>query len=250
MKAYRRLGMGEGEAMPAHRAYYPPLPSYYRDVAFQTIFFRADPRTVREYLPEPLEPDPEGMAMVMSIQVPFCSAYGPFNEIEFSVRCSFRGEPGYYDIILFHDNPRAICAGRERWGVPKVYAERVDIAHRGNLVVTQVVQQGITVATLTSTIHEKARHDEMPPIGHWYDLKIIPRADGPGAALKQLLKAGLGDWESKLLFKGNGMVEFGRSADCDLAPLNPIEIVGAFYEVASYTEVYAEIIYDYLNPGQ
>jgi len=238
--------MDEGEAMPAHRAYFPPLPSYYRDVEFQTIFFRTDPAVVYEHLPEPLEPDPEGVAVLMSIMNPWCSAYGPFNEVEFSVRCSYKGQMGFYDIILFHDNPRAICAGRERWGVPKTYA-KVDIEKPGNLIYTKVTQEGVNVMTLTSAINEKAAASEMIPLYPWYDLKLIPRADGPGAAIKQLLKSGLGDWDSKLLMKGTGMIELGSTANSDMAAFRPREILGAFYEVASYTEVYAEILFDYLK---
>ncbi len=246
MKAYRRLRLDEGEAMPAQRAYYPPLPSYYRDVEFQTLFFRTDPAVVYEHLPEPLEPDPEGIAVMMGIRVPYCSAYGPFNEVEFSVRCSYQGQMGFYDIILFHDNPRAICAGRERWGVPKTYAQ-VDMEMRGNLFCTAVTQEGKQVVALTSTMRAPASPAEMISLYPWFDLKLIPRADGPGAAIKQLLKSGLGDWESKLLMKGDGMVTLGSTANCDLAAFGPAEIIGTFYEVASYTEVYAEILYDYLK---
>lgn len=247
MKTYRRLRMDEGEAMPAHRAYFPALPTYYRDVEFQTIYFRTDPEVVYEHLPEPLEPDPEGVAVMMSINVPWCSAYGPFKEVEFSVRCTYKGQLGFYDIILFHDNPRAICAGRERWGVPKTYAQ-VEIEKPGNLIYTKVTQEGVPVMTLTSTIAEKAEQAEMLlPQCPWYDLKLIPRAEGPGAAIKQLLKAGLGDWDSKVLMKGMGMIEFGSTANSDMAAFRPREILGAFYEVASYTEIYSEILYDYLK---
>jgi len=248
MKGYRRLRMDEGEAMPAFRPYFPPLPSYYRDVAFQTIFFRTRPEVVYDYLPEPLEPDPQGVAVLMSIENPFCTAYGPFNEVEFSVRCSYQGQLGFFDIILFHDNPRAICAGRERWGVPKTYAERIDIAKKGNLIYTQVVQEGVPVLTMTSSIEEQAQPSEMIPLYPWYDLNIIPRADGPGACVKQLLRSGLGDWASKMLFKGHGTVEWHNTANSELAPLAALETLGAFYEVASYTEVYAEILHDYLKP--
>jgi len=41
-------------------------------------------------------------------------------------------------------------------------------------------------------------------------------------------------------------VSFGASANSDLRPFGPIEVVAAFYQVASYTETYGTVVYDYL----
>lgn len=246
MKAYRRLPQGEGEGMPAHRPYYPSPKNYYRDVEFQLIYFRTDPDVIREHLPEPIEADPEGLAVAFSIKVPFCSAYGPFNEAGLSVRCVFRGQPAFFNTHLYLDNVAAICAGREIWGAPKEYAE-VDISMHRNLVYSQTVKEGVPIMTLTSDVSRPASPDELTPIFPSYRLKLIPRADGPGPAIKQIVNASPEDMESRLLFKGNGAIEFGRTANSDLAVFEPREIVGAFYQVATYTEVYGEIVYDYLK---
>ena len=248
MKAYRRIAMDEGEAMPPHRPYYPPLPSYYRDVEFQLVYFRSDPAIVREHLPEPLEPDPEGLAVAFSIKVPFCSSYGPFNEAGLSLRCLFRDRMAFFNSHLYLDNVAAICAGRERWGAPKEYGE-VEIGTRGNLVYSRTLKEGVPIMTLTSDIREPATSDEISPGFASYRLKLIPRADGPGAAIKQIVNAAPKDMQTKLLFKGDGMIEFGSTANSDLAPFRPIEILEAYYQVATYTEVYGEVVYDYLKDG-
>lgn len=247
MKAYRRLPMNEGFAMPAHRSYYPALPSYYRDVEFQLIYFRTDPAVVREHLPEPLEADPEGLAVAFSIKVPFCSAYGPFHEAGLCVRCSFRDQQAFFNTHLYLDNVAAICAGREIWGAPKEYAE-VTIEHKGNVIYAQTVKDGVPIMTLTSTINQKAEPHEVIPLFPSYRLKLIPRADGPGPAIKQIVNASPADMESKLLLKGTGMISFGSSANSDLAVFQPREILGAFFEIGTYTEVYGEVVYDYLKP--
>jgi acetoacetate decarboxylase len=246
MKAYRRLPIDEGEVMPAHRPYYPSPRGYYRDVEFQLIYFRANPAAVREHLPEPLEADPEGLAVAFSIKVPFCSAYGAFNEAGLSVRCSFRGQPAFFNSHLYLDNVAAICAGREIWGAPKEYAE-VEIEMRRNMVYSQTVKEGIPIMTLTSDVSQPATADEIIPMFPSYRLKLIPRADGPGPAIKQIVNASPEDVVTSKLFKGNGMIEFGRSANSDLSVFEPQEIVGAFYHVSTYTEVYGEIVHDYLK---
>jgi acetoacetate decarboxylase len=79
-----------------------------------------------------------------------------------------------------------------------------------------------------------------------YRLKLIPRADGPGAALKQLVTAAPVEVTTHLLYQGSGTVEFGASANSDLRPFGPLNEVAAFYQVASYTESYGTVVYDYL----
>lgn len=246
MKAYRRLPVDEGEVMPAHRPYYPSPTGHYRDVEFQLIYFRTDPAIVREHLPEPLEADPEGLAVAFSIKVPFCSAYGPFHEAGLSVRCSFRGESAFFNSHLYLDNVAAICAGREIWGAPKEYAE-VDIEMHRNMVYSQTIKEGIPIMTLTSDVSRPATEEEMIPMFPSYRLKLIPRADGPGPAIKQIVNASPEDTVTTKLYKGNGMIDFGRSANSDLSVFEPQEIIGAFYQVSSYSEVYGEIVYDYLK---
>lgn len=246
MKAYRRLPMNEGRAMPAHRPYYPELPSYYRDVEFQMVFFKTDPAIVEAHLPEPLEADPEGLVMAIGINVPFCSAYGPFHEAGLECRCRFKGKSAFFNTHLYLDNPAAICSGREVWGAPKEYAQ-VTFETKGNLIYCQTVKDGVPIMTITSDITQKADPSEVIPAFPSYRLKMIPRAEGPGAAIKQIVTASPADVQSQLLMKGNGMVTFGSSANSDLAAFPVREIVGAFYEISTYTEVYGEIVYDYLK---
>ena len=85
-----RLSVTAGEAMPAHRPYYPPLPTYYRDVRFQLVYFCADPSHLLTYLPEPLEPADDGLCVAFGIDVPFSSSYGPFHEAGLQIKVVLR----------------------------------------------------------------------------------------------------------------------------------------------------------------
>ena len=245
MKAYRRLAMNEGEAMPAHRPYYPSLPAYYRGAEFQIIYFRADAAAIQQHLPEPLIADPAGLAAAFSLRVPFCSAYGPYCEVGLRLRCSFRGQMGFYSSHQYIDNVAALCAGRERWGGPKAFAG-IAIERQGNLIRAQAVQNGIALMSLTSTAVVPAQAGEMIPMTPSYRLKMIPRADGPGAAIKQIITYVAHAAQTDLLLKGDGMVEMGASAQDDLTPLNPIAMEGAFFQVVTLVEGYGVIAYDYL----
>lgn len=243
---YHRLEHDAGYAMPAHQPYYPPLPTYYRDVRFQLVYFRADPARLRPLLPEPLEPAEDGLCVAFGIDVPFSSSYGPFHESGIQIKVTFRGKSAFFNSHLYLDNVPAICSGRERWGAPKEYAE-VQFQQQNNLIVSRTVKDGVPIMTLTSDLGEPAQPDEMIPIFPSYRLKLIPRADGPGAAIKQLVTASPQDVTNHLLYRGSGTVQFGASANSDLRPFEPLEEVTAFYQIASYTESYGEVVYDYLQ---
>jgi acetoacetate decarboxylase len=244
--SFRRLGFDEGYAMPAHRPYYPPLPTYYRDVRFQLVYFQAEPARLRPFLPEPLEPAEDGMCVAFGIDVPFSSSYGPFHESGIQIKVTFRGQPAFYNSHLYLDNVPAICSGRERWGAPKEYAQ-VSFEEQHNLLVSRTIKDGVTIMTITSELGAPAQPAEMIPMFPSYRLKLIPRADGPGAALKQIIEASPQDVTTHLLYRGSGTVAFAASANSDLRPFGPARELAAFYQVASYTESYGQVIYDYLQ---
>lgn len=243
---YARLPSDQGAAMPAHRPYYPPLPTYYREVRFQLVYFRADPARTRLFLPYPLEPAEDGLCVAFGIDVPFSSSYGPFHEAGIQVKVDFRGQSGFFNTHLYLDNVPAICSGRERWGAPKEYAQ-VPIEQHNNLLVTRTIKDDINIMTITSDLGAPTTPDALIPMFPSYRLKLIPRADGPGAAIKQLVTAAPQEVTTHMLYQGSGTVSFGASANSDLRAFGPQEEVAAFYQVASYTETYGEIVYDYLS---
>ena len=91
----------------------------------------------------------------------------------------------------------------------------------------------------------------MPSLTPAWRLKIIPRADGPGPAIKQLIDCSRTTQYVNVHFlgKGTGRITFGASPLCDLTSLTPQAYGDAFYMESSYSEGYAEIVYDYLSNG-
>lgn len=243
---FTRLAAHAGDAMPAHRSYYPPLPTYYRDVRFQLAYFQADPSRLRALLPEPLEPDADGLCVAFGIDVPFSSSYGPFHESGLQIKVNFRGQSGFYNSHLYLDNVPAICSGRERWGAPKEYAA-VSFEQHNNILVSRTIKDGVNIMTITSELGAPTTPEALIPMFPSYRLKLIPRADGPGPAIKQIVTAAPQDVTTHLLYQGSGTVTFGATANSDLRPFGPLKEVAAFYQVASYTETYGEIVYDYLK---
>jgi acetoacetate decarboxylase len=243
-----RLKHDGGWNIPADNPFYPPLPAGYRNVKFQFVFFHANPAAVQDFLPEPLEATEDGLCVASGLNASFCTNYGPFQESFILMQCRFRNQTGFYCSHVFHNGPTGIAAGREIYGTPKVYAE-LKVRQADRCMVTETSLGGVPVLNISSSMETIAPHDAMPALTPAWRLKIIPRADGPGPALKQLIDCSktIQDLEVHFTAKGQGRVVLGASPLCDLIPLTPLKYGDAFYMERSFSEGYAEIVYDYLS---
>ena len=79
-------------------------------------------------------------------------------------------------------------------------------------------------------------------------MKVIPRADAPGAAVHQLIDAsGAGaDGVISAAFRGRGTVTFGPSPLCDFTALGASHAGEAYWVESSFREGYARVVHDFL----
>ena len=241
------LAHDDGWAIPFDAPFYPRLPAWYRGVRFQMVEFRADPSAVARLLPEPLEPSPGGECVATGIEIPFSSAYGPINEALIQQRVLWEGEPGWYCSHVWHNGPRGIAAGREIYGTPKIYSQ-VDVELSEGTMRTRASIAGVPVITISSSTEVRIAEDDLPSLAPGWQLKLIPRADGPGPAIKQLIDTteATTDLVIPEAYRGRGSVRFEPSPLSDVIGLQPLEFGNAFYYLADYAESYARIAYDYL----
>lgn len=251
---HMRLKHDDGWNMPAGSPFYPPLPAVYRNVRFQFVFFHAAPDAVQEFLPEPLQAAADGLCVASGLEVPDCENYGPFEESFIVMKCHFQDQTGFYCSHVFHNGPAGIAAGREIYGTPKVYAD-MKVTQSGRRMVTETYYGGGPVLRIASSVEAgdpqdaDAPHDAMPALTPAWRLKIIPRADGPGPAIKQLIDCTetTQDVEVHSFAQGKGTIELGAAPRCDLTPLAPLEYGDAFHMESSYSEGFARVVYDYLR---
>jgi acetoacetate decarboxylase len=242
------LRLEEGWTIPADAPFYPPLPAVYRHQKLHLLFFTARPEVISRFLPEPLEASPDGVCVAAGVEAPFCTNYGPFLEAFLNLKCTFRGKVGFYWSHAFHNGPAGIAAGREIWGTPKVFAE-LSVTPVGASILTQVFMGGIPVLRLSTVTDQVLPDTAMPNLNPGWRLKIIPRADGPGPAIKQLVdgSCAVRDEVVHFLARGKGAVTFGASPFVDLSALQPISYGDAYFIESSCSEGYGEIVYDYLT---
>ncbi len=238
-----RLKMNEGWAMPASNPYYQ-MPCYYKGMRVQSLLFRADEIRIFELLPEPLEPAPGGICQVDTVHAPFTTAYGEFYVSILRIQTVFRGTVYSYISHIFETNVTALCAGREIWGAPKILADVTLEQHEGTLV-GRTLFDGVEIIVATSRLGFPCAVEDMPASPS-LRLKIIPRADGQGPAIKQLIGYSPRDVVVHTLTKGIGAVRFGCTALVDFTGLQPKDVIAAYYREQSHTESYGEILFDYL----
>ena len=242
--AFAPLAQGDGDVLPAHRSTYPSIPTFYRGIETQFVEINVDPEVARAHLPEPLEVDPAGGAVVCSLKIGL-SSYGPFNEAGLYLRCFYEGKPGVYNSHLFLDNVTAICAGRERWGVAKEFAT-ITFQDHENVRVCEVVKEGALLMRISTIWDAIAEEESLPALAPNYNLKLIPKADGPGAAIKQLVRYESEPVGQSIQYSGRGMAEFRSTAKTDLAPFTPLKVGSGFYHIGDLKELHGTVIIDYL----
>ena len=179
--------------------------------------------------------------------MPFSTAYGAFNEVIYEEKVQFRGQTGWYCSHLLHDGPRGIAAGREIYGTPKIFAE-LEVRLVEGTMLTRGSLAGVPVVTISSTLEQPIQPSELPALVPAWRLKLIPRADRPGPAIKQLIDgaSATNDLEVHVAYRGRGTVHLEPSPLADLSGLRPLSYGDAFYFEASYSEGFASIAYDYL----
>ena len=241
------IPLREITGMPAFSSCYPMPPCRYRQARFQFVFFRAAPAAVVRVLPECFTPR-DGLCVAMGLTVPWSSSYGAFEESALSVPCTFEGRSGYFCAVAFLNSRSSIPAGREIYGTPKVHAA-ITVSMDERVMCTDTVVGGAPVMSIRSTMHREAEPDEMPAADHAWRLKVIPRADGGGLDVMQLIDGAnvSSNRAVHVCRSGDGVVEFSPSPIYDLSDFTPVEYLGAYYVEADMTENWGRIVHDFLK---
>ena len=234
--------------MPAFSPYYPMPPVRYRNARFQFVCFRADVAAIDRVLPACFEPVENGLCVAIGLTIPWASSYGAFDESVLTVPCTYEDQSGYFAPIAFLNSKSSIPAGREIYGTPKVYAD-ITVAMDERVMYTDTVIANSSVMSIRSTMHREAAVDELPDTQPSWRLKAIPRVDGTGHDVLQIIDptAVTTDVQAPLCRAGDGIVQFNPSPIYDLTAFEPISYHGAYYVEMDYTEGYGAVVHDFLK---
>ncbi len=234
--------------MPAYSPYYPMPPAAYRNTRFQFVYFRADVAAIDRVLPDCFEASEDGYCVATGLTVPWSANYGKFEESILTVKCTYKGQVGYFAPVVFLNSRGSIPAGREIYGTPKVFADvKVEMDER--VMHTDTLLAGTSIMSVRSTMEQPAAPEDLPNLLPSWRLKVIPRADGKGAEVMQIIELSktTTDVTVHQCRVGEGVVQFNPMPTYDLSDFTPLEYYGAHYLEMDYTEGYAEIVHDFLR---
>ena len=234
--------------MPAYSPYYPMPPARYGNVRFQFVYFRADVSAVDRVLPACFEASDDGFCAAIGISVPWSANYGKFEESVLTVKCTYHGQVGYFAPVVFLNSRSSIPAGREIYGTPKVFAD-LEVGMDERVMYTDTRLAGVSMMSIRSTMDRAARAEEMPKLEPSWRLKVIPRGDGKGAEVMQIIDGAKATYDVTVHVcrAGEGVVQFNPSPIYDLSDFTPQAYYGAHYVEMDYTEGYAEIVHDFMR---
>ncbi len=239
--------MGEiGYSMPSVAPSYLEGPYEYRDCWWVAVVFKSTPETLRELVPEPLEPNADNImsAWVGSLH---SAGFGPYHEAVIAVPVRFQDIAGRYNVYLYVDNDAAIAGGREIWGYPKKGA-RFSRIESAETVRYAVERGGVQIIGASVVLADLGNPEELLPPLPVINLKIIPSVkQGAPPDVQQLTVTILENYRIKTAYKGNATVEFGMSPADPLHRIKVEEIVAGYYLQMDADLTYGDVLFNYLT---
>jgi acetoacetate decarboxylase len=212
-------------AIPVGESPYTLDEQVFLDVDILRFEYRTDADAVASVVPDVFEVPDAPKAFVSFNKWGF-STVGQYLEVVQSVECRYRDETFFYPVRLYLNNDRAIAAGREAFGIPKLGAE-VDMKNTNLLSGTLERPEGIRLASGVFQADRLITDDIDAKVINW-GMRVIPRA-GKSPTRKELIPYDM-VFKGGSLWAGVGSVHLtGASAIDPLHQIPVLEMVGSTY---------------------
>ncbi len=155
----------------------------------------------------------------------------PFMDAGVVIPVEFEGRMGGYFLFEYEDNDAAIAAGRDLWGYPKKYGD-ILLEERGDRVTASVTRKGVPLITINCTL-DGAPAPALKTTPH-LNIHIQPAPDGGILNKRVIARDTSPDFQLTSNRSGSATVSLGSIATDPLAPLQPLEVLGASYVIGDF----------------
>ena len=229
---------------PTMSPLYEAPPNEYRDNWGMTIMFKTDPEVLARMVPEPLQPNEDGL-MGVQISEFFVSGFGRYNEMIFFTPVTFNGELGNFSHYLMLDNDIATGGGREIWGFPKKMG-RVELEEKDGVLTGTVERGGHLLVKASMQIGRMSRPEDLGGSATYYNHKLIPSViEGAPPVVNKLTSTTLENVVIKKVYNGRATLEFGKSPVDRFHEIPIIEVLDGVYVNSDFDLTFGEVIHDY-----
>ncbi len=219
------------DTIPHRNPLFKPLPRLYANFEKISVICRAPREAVRRALPGPLDyvSDIIEVFAYRCPEVHDLAAPGapPRSYIDSGIvlQAKIDGIQGGHVAYEYVTTDDAMAPGREIFGYPKKLAE-VDWEQDGDILRSRTVRRDNTLIDIAFT--EAPSTYEKPLLQPRIQIKRIPRADGTGYDVHQVVLNTLGKWTLFETKTGTAELKLGGRDDMDpLFELGPLEVLGA-----------------------
>ena len=244
-----------------------PTPHHISAEAIQ-IYFRLDEDVVRSYLPEGLEPVDGGLSYAYVADMVKVSEHEKdqlfmnpertqYREGLVGFYCQYKGMRGRFSAFVWVTQDWSAVFGHLMgWGkkigqvtMTKMHTFNPGIGELGpgKKLRGTVARHGRTILDLGIELVQREPDDSVPAYGNRAFLYRYFPSTGPEVAeVRQLLSLQLAGARTVDVWSGKGFVRFGESDNEELLPLEPREIVGAYYFKRGWTTSHqTDLLIDY-----
>jgi acetoacetate decarboxylase len=242
-------------AMPIAKPLFPAGPWEFTNREYFIIRYRSDAKAIRAALPEPLQPDDDGVVLYEFIRMPDShEGFGNYTESGVVIPAKLFGKPVNYTAQMYLDSEAPIAAGREIWGFPKKFGQP-KLRVKGETLTGKLKYNGVTVATGTMTYKQRnvgGSQDKIAAIARkmgktQVNLKLIPSCTGKGFDVLQLVGYQLQNLQVKEAYEGDAALHLVPHSDAPVASLPVVEVLGAVHYLADLVLPFGEVLHDYLK---
>jgi acetoacetate decarboxylase len=237
------------------------------------IHFRTDAQRLNELIPDPLQPHDawQGQAfwmatdhMMTPVNFPAALEWHPdrrrFFEAAVAIPCVFRESPGLFYPYAWVDREWALVM---EWlsgmcgKLAHVTMAAAEPTHppssgpaRGDRFAATVDRLGARLATADIVLEEPALQRPFDEFLRVYAMRHIPdfamSGDRPAPLVHQLVTERFSATTRRVVWRGTGTLTFEDAENEWLLPIQPSEILGAYYVTADFVTEGMDVLHDYL----
>ncbi len=227
----------------------PEFPIVFRNTEVLSVWYRTDPRAMREFLPAPLEAASDVVLLHFYVMHD-PDWFGPHREFAVQLDAALPGTDvrGAFSPLLMLTTDGGLATGREVYGQPKKLGAP-SLEARGDLLVGVAARNGIDVVTATTPYKPRrgALTDllALVPFATNLNYKVVPHVTGE-TAIRQLTARTLQDVVVHECHVGPATVELRPNAQFPLHRLPVVEVGDAYHWRADFTLPFGRVVHDYL----
>jgi len=241
----------DGTNLSSAKLFYSELPYVFEGSENYFISFKSNPEVLRVLVPEPLKPISNGVITIVFAKHKITSPVKlNYNEAYFVIPVSYGKRYGGYIPVLYLDKIETITPAREIWGYNKVGGE-FQFIEKDNKISITVTQMGTLIMKASFDLGEPFTPPKQPQGGPVFNLKYIPSVvKNAPPDVKQITISELKDSKTTQMRLGTATLEFYSSRFNPLDKIPILEILKAGYTIDSFSMIYGEVLYDYLEESQ